>query len=319
MTKEYNGLVLLNKKKGLTSFDSLKEIKHTFGTGKVGHSGTLDKFAEGLLLVLVGRGVKLIPLFENLDKEYYGTIRFGEETDTLDPEGEVISEAPIPSLEVLETALVSFRGNIMQAPPAYSALHINGKRAYKLAREGLMPEMKKRPVTIFLLELISYKPPFAEIKVRVSSGTYIRSLARDIALACNSRAYLSSLTRTKIGSFALEDAIGLPYFNINKNETEENELIINSLLPLNREFFNKLSLGHFLIDEKASKDFSLGKPLSGIIAGKEIIIPLNCKDNPLLEINKKAAVFGKNAPDKLLGLIKEQNGIWSYCNVFKDI
>ena len=314
MTSFYNGLVLLNKKKGLTSFDSLREIKSAFGTGKAGHCGTLDKFAEGLLLVLVGKGVKLIPLFENLDKEYYGTIMFGEETDTLDPEGEVIAEGPLPSREAIEAALVSFRGNIMQAPPAYSAMHINGKRAYKLAREGAMPEMKKRPVTIFELELLSFKPPFAEIKTRVSSGTYIRSLARDIALACNSRAHLSSLTRTKIGSFALEDAISLPYSKINENETEEkeNKMIINSLRPLNRDLFNKLSLPHFLIDDKAFKDFSFGKPLSGIIAGEEMIIPQNCKNN-------RAAVFGKNAPDELLGIIKEFNGRWSYSNVFKGI
>ena len=203
----FNGLLLLNKKPGLTSFESLNVVKKAFSTGKVGHTGTLDKFASGLLLVLVGRAVKLNSMFVGLNKEYTGTISFGVETDTLDPEGAVIAEGDIPSREQVEAVFANFRGDIQQTPPAYSALHIGGRRAHELAREGKAPEMKKRPVTIYELELLSWTPPEAKIHVLCSSGTYIRSLARDIAMAAGSRAHLSALKRNGVGSFRIEDSV----------------------------------------------------------------------------------------------------------------
>jgi tRNA pseudouridine55 synthase len=200
------GLILLNKKPGITSFESLGEIKRALGTGKIGHTGTLDKFASGLLLVLTGKDLKLTPWFSHCDKQYLARIHFGIETDTLDPEGSVIAEAPPPSRENVERSLSMFTGEIMQSPPAYSAIHVNGKRASALARSGQPPEMKKRPVTIYKIELRNWDPPFADIFVHCSSGTYIRSLARDIALAAGSRAHLCSLVRTRISDFKLEDA-----------------------------------------------------------------------------------------------------------------
>ena len=203
----HNGLLLFNKEPGLTSFASLKVVKKAFSTGKVGHTGTLDKFASGLLLVLVGRAVKLASSFVGLPKEYTGTILFGTETDTLDPEGAVIARGELPSREQVEAVLAEFRGEFLQEPPAYSALHIGGRRAHELAREGKIPEMKKRPVKIFELELLSWTPPEAKIHVRCSAGTYIRSLARDIALAAGSRAHLSALNRSAVGTFRLEDAV----------------------------------------------------------------------------------------------------------------
>jgi tRNA pseudouridine(55) synthase len=201
------GLILLNKQPGITSFDSLRDIKRALGTGKAGHTGTLDKFAGGLLLVLTGRALKLSQWFTHCDKQYEGTICFGAETETLDPEGAVIANAPLPSREAVEQALAQFLGEIQQAPPAYSAIHIDGERASTLARKGEMPEMQKRPVTIYRLELRSWEPPFAQIFVHCSSGTYIRSLARDIALAAGSRAYVSALIRTRVAGFKLEEAI----------------------------------------------------------------------------------------------------------------
>jgi len=199
-----SGLILLNKKPGVTSFEALGEIKRALGTGKVGHTGTLDKFASGLLVVLVGSALKLTPWFTHCDKQYTGRIHFGVETDTLDPEGSIIAEAEIPSREKVEQALSQFTGDIMQAPPAYSAIHINGKRASELARSGNTPEMKKRPVSIYKIELRSYDPPFADIFVHCSSGTYIRSLARDIALAAGSRAHLCALERTQVAGFTID-------------------------------------------------------------------------------------------------------------------
>ena len=124
-----SGLILLRKKPGLTSFEALGEVKRALGTGKVGHTGTLDKFAEGLLVVLTGRALKLSPWFVHCDKQYEGVIRFGIETDTLDPEGSPIAEAAPPSREAVEKILSQFTGDIIQTPPAYSAIHIDGKRA----------------------------------------------------------------------------------------------------------------------------------------------------------------------------------------------
>jgi tRNA pseudouridine55 synthase len=168
----------------------------------------LDKFAEGLLVLLMGKALKLSQYLTHLDKRYEAAILFGAETDTLDPEGAVIAEAPPPARALLEAALPAFQGEIMQEPPAYSAIHINGKRAHELARQGETVVMKKRPVTISSIILHSYEPPLAHIEVACSSGTYIRSLARDIALAAGSRAHVAALRRTRVGHFRVEDADG---------------------------------------------------------------------------------------------------------------
>jgi len=199
-------ILLVNKRSGLTSFSSLNAIKRTVDP-KVGHAGTLDKFAEGLLVVLTGSMTKLNVLFSTMDKSYRATIRFGSETDTLDPEGEVIAQAEIPSLETIQAAIPSFLGEIMQAPPLYSALHIQGKRASDIARSGKQVEMAERPVTVHEFTVVSYDDGVLVADIHVSKGTYIRSLARDLGLACNSRAYLQALQRTSIGPFSLEESV----------------------------------------------------------------------------------------------------------------
>ena len=202
-----DGYILLHKRSGVTSFQALNPVKRILGTGKVGHTGTLDKFADGLMVVLVGKALKQQEMFTHLDKKYVADVFFGKETATLDPEGEVIAEAAAPEEDALVEALARFRGEIMQAPPVYSAIHVNGSRASDLARKGKMPAMNARRVTIYALELLFYEKPRAKIAVHCSSGTYIRALARDIALACDSRAYLTALTRTMVGDFRLEDAV----------------------------------------------------------------------------------------------------------------
>jgi len=284
-----HGLLLLNKMPGITSFDSLAAIKKAFATGKVGHTGTLDKFASGLLLVLVGRGVKLIPLFKNCTKEYTATIFFGEETDTLDPEGNVIAEAEVPSLKAVEAVLENFRGDILQSPPAYSAKHINGRRSYELVREGKEPEMKKQKVTVHELSLLSWTPPEACIRVRVSSGTYIRSLARDIALAAGSRARLSALQRNMVGPFRLEEA-GNP-------ESE-------SLRPINTSLFEKLQFPCFFVDRKAEEGFIHGRSLDGLLKAEDLSTEADA-----------AGIFAQDGGD-FLGFLEHKNGKWSYGYVF---
>lgn len=206
-SSDSNGFLILDKPSGITSFEALGAVKRAFDTGRVGHTGTLDRFARGVLVALVGRYARLSEYFTASEKVYLAGLRFGSETDTLDPEGRVVARGPLPDRAGLETALPAFLGDILQAPPAYSAVHIQGKRAYErvLAGEEVSPE--PRPVTIHALELLGYEEGLAALRVRCSKGTYIRSLARDIASACGTRAHLETLVREASGPFRIEDGI----------------------------------------------------------------------------------------------------------------
>lgn len=196
---------LMDKEPGMTSFRSLSSVKKENRGQKVGHAGTLDSFASGLMIVLIGGATKLTPIFSSFDKEYIAEITFGKETDTLDPEGAVIAEAPVPSRKVLEAVIPSFMGKQKQVPPVYSAVHVDGKRAYREARSGKDIEMPERDIEITALELLSYESGKAVIRTSVSKGTYIRSLARDIAKRASSRGYLTALRRLRIGPWSLAD------------------------------------------------------------------------------------------------------------------
>jgi tRNA pseudouridine55 synthase len=202
-----DGLALLDKPVGITSFQALAAVKRALGTGRVGHTGTLDPFASGLLVALTGRYTRLAPLLAGQDKSYRARVRFGEETATLDPEGEVVAAAPPPDRSALSGVLPRFVGEIEQVPPLYSAVHHEGERAYRLARRGERPALAPRRVRVESLELVGYDPPFADLRVRCSAGTYVRSLARDIALACGSRATVVELARTAVGPFTREEAV----------------------------------------------------------------------------------------------------------------
>lgn len=200
------GIVLLDKPPGQTSFQALAGIKRAVGTGRVGHAGTLDRFAEGLLVVLIGRMTRLSGLATGMEKEYVAAVTFGRETETLDPEGVGVAEGPVPGRADLEGALPSLVGRIMQVPPAYSAVHVGGKRAYEAARKGEQVVLAPREVTIHALSLVSFVPPVATIRVACSKGTYIRSLARDLAARLSTCAFVSQLRRVRIGGFRVEDA-----------------------------------------------------------------------------------------------------------------
>ncbi len=200
-------IILTNKPKDVTSFRSLGSIKR-YVDKKVGHAGTLDKFAHGLMIVLTGSTTKMNQIFSTLDKTYVATIRFGEETTTLDNEGEIFIRADLPNLETIKTAIeTQFIGNIIQSPPIYSAVHVNGKRAYKIARSGNDVEMPEREITIYSFEIFSFDGRDLKCKIKVSKGTYIRSIARDLGLACNSRAHLIELERISIGPFSVDEAV----------------------------------------------------------------------------------------------------------------
>jgi tRNA pseudouridine55 synthase len=207
------GIILLDKPPGTTSFRSLAELKRRLGTGRVGHAGTLDKFAEGLLVVLVGRMTRLCTFATSLDKEYVAVFTFGRGTDTLDPEGVITASGPIPSRENITSVLPSFLGTISQLPPDYSAVHVGGKRAYQAARAGESPVLTPRIVTIDRLDLIDLVGAELTIRVSCSKGTYVRSLARDMAARLGTCAFVSALRRTRIGGFRLADAIRAEEFD----------------------------------------------------------------------------------------------------------
>ncbi|NQU80418.1 MAG: tRNA pseudouridine(55) synthase TruB [Bacteroidetes bacterium] len=200
-----NGILLYAKPAGVTSFSALYPIKKKFQE-KTGHAGTLDKFAEGLLIVLLGKYTKLNSIFSGLDKVYEAVFHMGVETDTLDPEGKVVNNCPVPDIKLMESIIGNFIGKLQQVPPAYSAIHVNGKRAYQEIRNGRVPNLIPREISVYDFTLVNWKPPFLQVRIHCSKGTYIRSLARDFGKACGSAAYVCKLSRTSIGSFSLENA-----------------------------------------------------------------------------------------------------------------
>lgn len=202
-----SGFLLFDKPAGRTSHTALAGVRKAFPKTRVGHTGTLDSFATGLLVVVVGSYSRLAPWFTGLDKAYEAEVLFGVGTDTLDPVGDVVATGPIPTTGDVEQSLRAFRGHILQIPPEYSAIHVGGARASDLALAGKKLALAPRPVTISRLELIAFKGNRGTLRVECSSGTYVRALARDIAAACGTSAHLSALRRLRVGPFSVADAI----------------------------------------------------------------------------------------------------------------
>lgn len=203
------GLLAVNKPPGPTSRKVVDGVMRRLPTRKVGHAGTLDPFAEGLLLVLWGRATSLVPLLQTHRKEYRATVRFGRETDTQDHTGAVVAEAPVTGLDArhIEAALPAFRGSIRQAPPAFSAVKVGGERMYKKARRGETAPAAPRRREVFRFELEHWRPPVAVFTVVCSTGTYVRTLAHDLGRALGVGGSLDALCRTKVGRFGLEQAV----------------------------------------------------------------------------------------------------------------
>lgn len=208
---DVHGLLNVCKARGYTSHDVVAVVRRTLGTRRVGHAGTLDPLAEGVLPVCVGRYTRLVDLIADTEKGYFAEVELGARTTTDDAEGEIVERRAVPALtpEALDAALAAFRGPIEQVPPAFSAIKVAGKRAYDLARRGEAPELVARPVTIHRLEMVSWEPPDLALLVVCSKGTYIRSLARDLGAALGCGAHLARLIRLWVGSFRLEDAVSL--------------------------------------------------------------------------------------------------------------
>ena len=205
-----NGLLLINKPIGISSFDVIRDLRRRTGFRKIGHAGTLDPLASGLMLLLFGTACKQAMSLTKLDKRYVADITLGATSSTGDNEGEKTAVSDrVPTREEVEAALAKLTGEITQTPPIYSAIKINGKEAYKRARAGETVEIPSRQVVIHENKLIKYEYPRIEIESHVSSGTYIRTLAEDLGGLLGTGAYLSGLVRTTVGPYSLTDALVL--------------------------------------------------------------------------------------------------------------
>lgn len=235
-----DGILLIDKNEGETSFDVVTRLRKVLGLKKIGHAGTLDPFATGLLIALLGQGTKLSSYLMAGDKRYRASIRLGIETDTLDPTGHVVRTKPVPNLkrEEMEKNMLTFVGEIQQTVPAFSAVNIKGRRAYRWAREGIKLDLPKRVVMIRSVETISIEMPVITIEVVCSGGTYIRSLAADIGNRLGTVAHLSYLRRLSSGPFHVNDSINSEKISItgSGNIIKDNLISLKDSLPGMREF-----------------------------------------------------------------------------------
>ena len=207
---ERSGVINIYKEAGYTSHDVVAKLRGILKQKKIGHTGTLDPQAQGVLPVCLGKGTKLCDLLADHDKEYEAVLRLGITTDTQDMEGNVLQESSVQvSEEEVRTCILSFQGEQMQVPPMYSALKVNGKKLYELAREGKVVERKARPVTFHKIEVLWMELPKVKIRVQCSKGTYIRTLCNDIGEKLGCGGCMEELLRTRVERFALEDAVKL--------------------------------------------------------------------------------------------------------------
>jgi len=207
----FDGALLVDKPQGPTSHDVVDRVRRRFGLKKVGHAGTLDPNATGLLVLLLGRGTKLSDKLMSADKVYEGTLKLGETTNTYDADGEVTATAPVPPLNVeqLNAAAGAFVGDLLQTPPMVSAAKVGGVPLYKLARKGLEVERKARLVHIYTFRFTAYQEPIGTFRVACTKGTYVRSLAHELGQKLGCGAHLATLRRTESGRFSVTDAIPL--------------------------------------------------------------------------------------------------------------
>ena len=291
-----SGFLLFDKPAGKTSFAALSGLKRTFPGARIGHTGTLDSFATGLLIVVMGTYSRLASWFVGLDKVYEAEFRFGIGTDTLDPCGSVTGSGSIPSREALEAVLPVFRGAILQIPPDYSAIHVEGKRASALARKGGSLCLPARPVTIFSLDLGHYAEGKASMTIHCSSGTYVRALARDIAAACGTCAHVSALRRVKVGPFSVREALASP-----------EEVSAGSLRGLDPDTAALLGLEIVSIPPEHEHAFTNGAPY--VLSA----IKKNEKRGPDSGDFADVAAFSSNRG--FLGILENRSGALSYKHV----
>lgn len=215
-----DGVIIIDKPQGLTSHDVVLQARRITGEKRIGHTGTLDPLATGVLVLCVGRATRIARYLEADDKEYQAVMRLGITTDTLDAEGRVLETKVYQPLSgpIVADAMNRFLGGILQKPPAFSAVKIKGTPSYKLARQGKKPESAARAVTISSIELTAYEDPFVRFTVRCSKGTYIRTLCDDIGRTLGMGAHLAGLRRTRSGTFPVEQSITLEQLSVMARE-----------------------------------------------------------------------------------------------------
>ena len=205
-----NGLLIVNKPVGPTSHDVVYKIRKWSGERRVGHTGTLDPLASGVLIICLGTATRISEYVLHSDKRYTAVVRLGQTTATYDSQSKVIDQRPVNLVaEQIEAELAKFRGTITQTPPAYSAIQVAGRRAYEMARQGEEVDLKPRTITIYHLNLLQWKSPDLSLDIHCSSGTYIRSIAHDLGQALGCGGHIVSLTRTATGRFTLADTVTL--------------------------------------------------------------------------------------------------------------
>ncbi|VFU09486.1 tRNA pseudouridine synthase B [Methylocella tundrae] len=208
--KDIDGWVILDKPVGMTSTHAVSRLKRIFNAKKAGHAGTLDPLASGILPVAFGEATKTVPFVQDGEKAYRFTVRFGAETDTDDSDGKIVAQSELrPERAEILARLPQFIGTIEQTPPAFSAIKINGERAYDLARDGETPQLVARPVTIHALDLVSADEDEAVFEARCGKGTYVRAIARDLGRLLGCFGHVTALRRTRVGPFTEADAIAL--------------------------------------------------------------------------------------------------------------
>jgi tRNA pseudouridine55 synthase len=224
-----NGVLIIDKPQGWTSHDVVNRVRRLFKEKRIGHAGTLDPLATGVLVVCAGTATRIVRYLESDDKEYTATLRLGITTDTQDADGRPLASRsyPPPSRAAIETVLNGFRGAILQRPPAYSALKINGVPSYRLARSGRIHQHPERAITIHAIDLLGYEDPLVRIRVRCSKGTYVRTLCADIGDRLGAGAHLTKLERNCSGRFRLDQAVSMDQLAEHVSSGKGEEIVIN--------------------------------------------------------------------------------------------
>ena len=235
-----NGIISIDKPQGWTSQDVTARLRRVFNTRRIGHGGTLDPMATGVLPVFVGRATRGVEFFEHAEKIYEATLRLGVATDTEDITGTVLEEKEVSVTDAeFEKALCQFRGEIMQVPPMYSALKVNGKKLYDLARAGKEVERQPRPITIYELECLEFSGNEARLRVHCSKGTYIRTLCKDIGEALGCGGCMAALRRVQAGEYTIADSVSLEQL---LEESEQGMEVERYLKPVDSMFASYPSL-----------------------------------------------------------------------------
>ncbi|MHB1355976.1 MAG: tRNA pseudouridine(55) synthase TruB [Anaerolineae bacterium] len=283
----YSGILNLAKPRGYSSHDVVNHLRRLTDERRIGHAGTLDPLARGVLVMCIGQATRLSEYIASGRKTYLATLRLGEETDTWDAEGRVIATHPWQGVQraTMEQALITFNGAIQQIPPMFSAVKHNGKALYKLARKGIVIEREPREVTIDSVEIVSWEPPSVVLRIACSGGTYIRAIAHDVGQALQVGAYLADLVRERSGSLTIETAVPL-----DELESAGNEGWQRYLLPM------QAGLGHL-----SGVSVDLGQE-SAIRQGRLIALPTMAPTSLLYATNQSGDLFAILQP--------AANGLW---------